>query len=93
MAIYADDIAAPGLMSEAMQARVKELAESFEQEAVIRNRVSKCKAMHCVPNKHPSIQVGATTEEDCRSMNWNFTCLGCARPWHKNHDLALHKGT
>jgi hypothetical protein len=27
--------------------------------------VSKCKIKHCVPHQHPSMQVGATTEEDC----------------------------
>jgi hypothetical protein len=91
MTIYADDIAAPGRMSQAMQERIQELADGCEQEADIVNRVSKCKVMHCVPQQHPSMKVSATTEEDCKSMGWNFHCIGCARPWPSATSLKYHE--
>jgi hypothetical protein len=52
---------------------------------------AECKVMHCVPHQHPSMKVSATTEEDCKSMGWNFHCIGCARPWPSATSLKYHE--
>jgi hypothetical protein len=37
------------------------------------------------------MKVSDTTEEDCKSMGWNFHCIGCARPWPSATSLKYHE--
>ena len=93
MAIYCDDLAAPGWMSEGMQERVDAIAEGCAELADIIKATAKCKAMHIVSDKHISMQVGEITEQDCKGMDWNFKCAGCTSPWPTARSLRGHEKT